>query len=302
MLFTNPIRALLRARRLGTEILTFKLQAESGSKDFKIHRDLFRASATGVAKPGPNQTIIKLTKDWKANAFEAYTQYLYTGKFPVLDGNGKTDRPLGQWEVFTDIFLIAEHFGNVEAMNASTDALVYMCQSGHDVLPQSRLVTKIYKMTACASPFRRLVVDCYLAQSSIFSIQRSVGDFDLEFFRDLSLAMFHRRRATVVSTRMQCCNYHVHDRNQECSSKKRKRTQDDVGGGLEARTKRRSPAELFLPTMKEVEKLPSDHSAQLQLQQPSPLSPDETQDSMSDFSDDALLVIPDDSVFDAIVL
>lgn len=110
----------------------------------------------------------------------------------MFDSDDKED---GEDDLLVDLFLFAETIKDLEAMNASMNALLNRFDDQKTrLLPQDELVSLIYRKTEEGSPLRRFVVDTYRwGAQCADALNETPKDLPREFLLEWSAALLREK-------------------------------------------------------------------------------------------------------------
>ncbi|KAI5361382.1 Putative BTB/POZ domain-containing protein [Septoria linicola] len=175
-------------------------------------------------------------KDIKQEISDLYFRYIYTSQVPC----SKTAKDAKAHLELVELYLMASKFKDFAAMDAAINAMLVVYSTGPvenswGVIPCAESVATVYKSTPAASKLRKLFVDMYvwrensnLLHAEDFGAQPSLAPFLLDLSRASLTQLNGKTKNTAVGYfGTSCWNYHEHARYVTCSTKKRKRVEDD---------------------------------------------------------------------------
>lgn len=181
-----------------------------------------------------------------AATFTMYVHFLYYGTVPckvVRESELRSEDDSHREEVsLVRLYIMAQRVGDISAMDAAMTNIISVCSEDggggelEERLPRLWTVQKAYSDTPPASPLRRLMVDMCIRHTSPASLD---GDSLPDVFKvDVAKAALGELRKLdenypYFEAEIKCCDYHQHQENTECSSRKRKRgveDDDDIEG------------------------------------------------------------------------
>lgn len=151
-------------RRLGSEVILFKVGKEGDYQEFTIHEN--------VISPLSEFVRLALTKDWKeaqqraiplpddeAEVFELLQEWLYTRNIPSLHlNNGAKDS--AEYKQLVHAYILGDKFGIIDFKDAIIDSIILKLRFTGRFDP--RLANFVYDNTVEQSPLRRLWQDIYV--------------------------------------------------------------------------------------------------------------------------------------------
>ncbi|KAK4497119.1 hypothetical protein PRZ48_011569 [Zasmidium cellare] len=224
------------------DIITVDVGSPLYRKQFHLHKELLKKRSRWFTEKIDNldstRTIRLGVPDVKI--FDLYMQLIYTGKIPSknfqpnFNGNG------GETCLLVDFYCMCTTLQDERAMDAAISAILDIYKEepneGGSLLPGTFEITNVYNKTSLGSTLRRLVVDLYVLdpRASVLDRFGKTTTVPRVFFLDLSKAMMKKYKTPGnqaddqnAIAQIDPCDYHQHKKDAPCSSKKRKREDND---------------------------------------------------------------------------
>ncbi|CAO2651947.1 Nn.00g002300.m01.CDS01 [Neocucurbitaria sp. VM-36] len=205
--------------KMGTKVIAVRVGVEPNQTDFTVHEALIRKSSpffqACLSRPWrmPQERVVRLLRCRPA-AFTIYVQWLYTNRLHAFPVN-----PSGADAESTNLVYgcdLGYYLQDGNYQDTIIDAMI-LWKKKVETADRSKFISSwaetIYKVTTTSSPFRKLLVDMIVWDTSHDWRVRSMGALPYELIQDIVIGLSARCEGRPGASPLEdepSCSYHCH--------------------------------------------------------------------------------------------
>jgi hypothetical protein len=176
----------------------------SEEKRFIIHQDaicdkskFFKAACSKRWIEG--QAKLVRLPEVKPEVFQQYSNWVYSGTITpcrCVDATESNFRVAEQL-MFIDLYLLGDSLDDISLRKAATQASLSHLKAGNGIPPPSALAV-VWSLTPPKSLFRKLMVDCTIANCEREALGKRIAAYPQEFVQEVAMAALLKCKTTTL--------------------------------------------------------------------------------------------------------